>query len=83
MPSAVALTKTTPTEVVVDTDPTTKLGIEEVEGSRFTTRCRHAGADTLTGGDGDDLIEGRGGGDTLDGGPGLNTVSYAAARRAS
>ncbi len=80
LPSAVALTKTTPSEVVVDTDLTTKLGIEEVEGSRFAdTLAGHAGADTLIGGDGDDLIEGRGGGDTLDGGPGLNTVSYAGA----
>ena len=32
----------------------------------------------ISGGDGDDLIEGRGGADTIDGGAGDNQVSYAA-----
>ena len=42
--------------------------IEHIIGSTY--------ADTLTGDDGDNLIEGRGGADTLDGGDGKDTVSY-------
>ena len=44
-------------------------GVERIIGSAY--------ADTLTGDDADNVIEGKGGADTLDGGDGADAVSYA------
>jgi Ca2+-binding RTX toxin-like protein len=66
-----------PGDVVVDTDPKTKTGIEQLRGSPFGDRFTGTAAqDVFYGGDGDDVVDGRGGGDVLDGGPGPDTVTY-------
>ena len=72
------LSKSSPTGVFVQGDPTEKLGIEQLAGGTGNDTLSGTGAqDVLLGGEGDDVLDGRGGGDVLDGGPGTNTVSYA------
>jgi Ca2+-binding RTX toxin-like protein len=66
-----------PAEVRVQTDPTPKLGIEQLAGGPGNDNMSGTGGqDVLLGGEGDDVIEGFGGGDVLDGGPGTNTLTY-------
>ena len=72
------LSKSSPTGVFVQGDPTEKTGIEQLAGGTGSDTLSGTGArDVLLGGEGDDVLDGRGGGDVLDGGPGTNTVSYA------
>lgn len=82
--AAVAVSLTTGSGSAGDANGDTLSNIQNLIGSGFNdTLIGDINANTISGGDGDDLLQGMGGADVLDGGNGTgNTASYAASSAA-